>query len=173
MASTTRLATFAPNAVDIIITQASTGYSHTIGQYSEDSIVMVDRNAETFTLYTGADNTNTRIYNANTSGTITVSLQQTSASNDALMALYEQDRVSRSGLFSILVKDNSGRSSYFCEEAYVGVVPNSAYNNSMQTRDWVIHAPQLETFIGGNSILSSEDAAGLQLLGVTVADRWL
>jgi hypothetical protein len=173
MASTTRLATYAPNDVTIVVTQESTGMSHIIGGFSEDAIVTIDRNADTFTLYTGADNTNTRIYNANTSGTITLSLQQTSASNDILMGLYEQDRTSRNGLFSIRVVDNSGRSGYFSEEAYIGVVPGSAFANSMQTRDWVIHAPLLDTSIGGNTILSPEDAAALGQLGVQVADRWL
>ena len=131
MASTSRLATFSPNEVAVIITQQSSGMSHILGGFAEDSIVSVDRNAETFSLYTGADDTNTRIYNANTSGTITISLQQTSASNDILTALYENDRASRNGLFSIAVRDNSGRSSYFAEEAYIGVVPSSAIANSL------------------------------------------
>src|SRR5574338_467016 len=111
MASTNRLATFAPNDVTIVLTHESSGMSHIVGGFAEDAIVTVDRNAETFTLYTGADDTNTRIYNANTAGTMTLSLQQTSASNDILMALYEQDRASRNGLFSISVRDNSGRSN--------------------------------------------------------------
>lgn len=173
MASTTRLATFAPNDVTIVITQESTGISHIIGGFSEDAIISVDRNADTFTLYTGADDSNTRVYNANTAGTLTISLQQTSASNDVLTALYIQDKTNRNGLFAIQVKDNSGRSSFFAEEAYIGVVPNSAYANSMQTRDWVIHAPRLESLLGGNSALSPEDAATLEQLGVNVAPRWL
>lgn len=173
MASTTRLATFAPNDVTIVITQLSSGISHICGGFSEDAIVTIDRNADTFTLYTGADDTNTRIYNANTSGMMTLTLQQTSSTNDVLMGLYEQDRTSRTGLFSILVKDNSGRSQYFSEEAYVGVVPNSGFSNSMQTRDWVIHAPKLESILGGNTILSPEDATALEQLGVNVPNRWL
>lgn len=173
MASTNRLATFAPNDVTIVLTHESSGMSHIVGGFAEDAIVTVDRNAETFTLYTGADDTNTRIYNANTSGTMTLSLQQTSASNDILMALYEQDRASRNGLFSISVRDNSGRSNYFAEEAYIGVVPSSAMANSMQTRDWVIHAPKMTSIIGGNGPVSSEDAAALDQLGVPVDPRWL
>lgn len=173
MASTTRLATYAPNDVVVVITQQSTGLSHIVGQYSEDAIVTVDRNADTFTLYTGADNTNTRIYNANTSGTITLTLQQTSTSNDMLFSLYEQDRQSRNGLFSISVSDKSGRSTYFAEEAYIGIVPSSAFSNSMNTRDWVIHAPNLVTEIGGNNPVSTEDALGLEQLGRPVAAKWL
>lgn len=169
-----RLATFSPNDVTIVITQESTGQAFVVTGFSEDQIVSIDRNVETFSLYTGADDTNTRIYNANTSATITIPLQQTSPANDFFSQLYKNDKASRdsSGLFSICIKDNSGRSEYFAEEAYIAVVPNSAFANSMQTRDWVIHAVRLDTHIGGNAILSAEDQATLEGLGYTVADRW-
>lgn len=173
MASTSRLATFSPNEVTVIITQQSSGMSHIVGGFAEDSIVSVERNSETFSLYTGADDSNTRVYNANTSGTITISLQQTSASNDILSALYENDRARRSGLFSITVKDNSGRSNYFSEEAYIAVVPSAGHTNSMQTREWVVHAPKLVAIIGGNGPISAEDAASLDQLGISVDSRWL
>jgi hypothetical protein len=169
-----RLATFAPNDVTVVLTQQSSGISHILSGFSEDSIVSIERNAETYSLYTGADNTNTRIYNANTSAQITVSLQQTSSSNDVLSQLYINDAASRdsTGLFSISVVDNSGRSSYFAEEAYIAVVPNSQFANSMQTRDWVIHAVRLDTYIGGNSILSAEDQGTLEQLGAVINPRW-
>lgn len=169
-----RLATFAPNDVTIIISQASTGRTHIVSGFSEDSIVSIERNSDTFELYTGADDTNTRLYKANTSATVTLPLQQTSNSNDILSAFYTEDKNTRdsSGLFSIIVKDNSGRSTYFAEEAYIAVVPNSEFGNSMQLREWVIHAVRLETFIGGNSTLSVEDEDLLSTFGITTDPRW-
>ena len=169
-----RLATFAPADVTIVISQQSSGIAHVLSGFSEDSIVQIERVAETFTMYTGADNTSTRIYNANNSAKLTLSLQQTSASNDILSAMYHNDAASRdsSGLFSIQIKDNSGRSNYFSDDAYIGVVPNSNFNNSMQTREWVIHAHNLQTVIAGNAIISPEDQATLAALGVTVDPRW-
>lgn len=172
--STQRLSTYAPNDVTIIITQASTGIAHIMSGFSEDSIVQIERNAETFTMYTGADNTSTRIYNANNSAKLTVALQQTSSTNDILSQLYANDAASRNstGLFSIHVKDLSGRSDYFSDDAYVGVVPNSNFANSMQTREWVIHAHNLSTIIGGNSVFTPEDKGTLVDLGGSVAARW-
>lgn len=169
----TRLATFAPNDVTVVITQPD-GVSFIVGGFAEDSIVGIERNSETFMLYTGADDTNTRIYQANTASRITLSLQQSSSSNDILTTLYQQDAASRgsAGLFSISVVDNSGRSNYFAEEAYIAVVPNSQFANSMQLREWVIEAPRLETYIGGNSIFSAEDQGVLEQLGVTINPRW-
>lgn len=168
--TSTRLSTYAPNQVTIVVSQDD--WTHVVSQYSEDSIVTIERNAETFTLYTGADDTSTRIFNANSSGNITIALQQTSASNDVFNAIYERDRGTRNGLFNITVRDNSGRSEYYAEEAYIGVIPNSAFANSMQTREWVIHAPRLDHVIGGNSLVSDEDKATLNALGVDVGPRW-
>ncbi|ATW58391.1 hypothetical protein CNR37_00184 [Pseudomonas phage ventosus] len=173
--ATQRLATFAPNDVNVVITQRSSGIAHIVSGYSEDSIVNIERVAETFTMYTGADNTSTRIYNANKSATVTLSLQQTSASNDILSLLYSNDAASRnsSGLFSLQISDNSGRSRYFSDDAYVGVVPNSGFSNTMQTRDWVLHAHNLDTYIGGNAVLSPEDQDVITTLGGSIDAKWI
>lgn len=173
--STQRLATFAPNDVTVVITQRSSGIAHIVSGYSEDSIVNIERNSETFTMYTGADNTSTRIYNSNKSAKVTLSLQQTSSSNDILSLLYANDSNSRnsSGLFSLQISDSSGRSRYFSDDAYVGVVPNSQFGNSMQVRDWVLHAHNLDTYIGGNAILSPEDQDTISVLGGVVDGKWL
>lgn len=170
--SSNRLATFAPNEISIVITQNATGLTHVISGYAENDMVAVERAAETFKKYVGADNTTTRIYNSDTSLTITIHLQQTSNSNDILTQLYLNDVATRNGTFSILVKDNSGRSHYFAEEAYIAVVPNTAYANSMQVHDWVIHAHNSTVFIGGNAKFSAEDQAAFEALGGTVSPQW-
>lgn len=173
--TTQRVATYSPNDLTIVISQESSGISHICSGFSEDSIVQIERNAETFTMYTGADNYSTRIFNANNSAKITLSVQQSSATNDVLTRIYQNDVNTRdtSGLFSITVKDNSGRSTFFSDDAYIGVVPNSNFSNSMQTRDWVIHAPNLQSLIGGNGLISPEDQATLAALGSTVDTRWV
>ncbi|WPJ20667.1 hypothetical protein vBPFY1MI_191 [Pseudomonas phage vB_PF_Y1-MI] len=173
--ATQRLATFAPNDVNVVITQSSSGIAHIVSGYSEDSMVNIERTAETYTMYTGADNTSTRIYNANKSASITVSLAQTSATNDIFSLLYANDSASRnsSGLFSIQISDASGRSQYFSDDAYIAVVPNSQFGNTMQVREWVIQAHNLETYIGGNAILSPEDQDVINVLGGTINQKWL
>lgn len=171
--ASTRLATFAPNEVTIIITQESTGFSHSLSGFAENNIVTIDRNSETFAMYKGADDTPTRIYNSDTGLKVTVHLTQTSNSNDILSQLYINDKNTRDGLFSILISDNSGRSRYFAEEAYIGVVPNAAYGSDMQSREWVIHAPRSDVYMGGNAKFTPDDANALEKLGATVADKWL
>jgi hypothetical protein len=171
--TTQRLATFAPNDVAIIITQPSTGIAHQISGFSEDSIVNIEWTSPRYSLYTGADNTGTRVFNASNSAALTVALQQTSASNDVLSQLFNNDGRNSDGLFSILIKDASGRSIYFSDDAYIGVRPNASFSNSMTVRDWVIQAFNLDGYAGGNSILTPEDANTIETLGGTIAAKWL
>ena len=169
-----RLSTYSPNQVSVVITHEATGIAHIVTGFSEDSIVSIERNAETFTLYRGADDTKTRIYNSDSSATIMIPLQQTSNSNDILTDLYEFDRatLNSTGLFSIQIKDLTGRSTYFAAEAYIAIVPNSAFSNSMELREWSIHASSLDTYIGGNSRFSQDDANAVGALGGSIAPQW-
>lgn len=171
---TERLKTYSPNAVSVIITHEATGISHTVTGFSEDSIVSIERNAETFTLYRGADDTKTRIFNSDSSAVITIPLQQTSNSNDIFSNLYEYDRqrLNSDGLFSIQIKDLTGRSVYYSDEAYIAIVPGSNFSNAMELREWVIHAASLDTYIGGNSRFSANDQTALDAFGVTIDPKW-
>ena len=170
--ASTFTSTFAPNDVTVVISQG--GFSHVVSGFSEDSIVSIERNSDTFNLYTGADDTNTRIYQANTSAMITLPLQQTSNSNDILSQLYENDRESRdsTGMFNILIKDNSGRSLYSADEAFIAVVPNSSFGNTMQLREWQIQAVRMSVFHGGNAKFSPEDQESFESIGGTVDAQW-
>lgn len=172
--ATNRLSTFAPNRVTVVISQASTGISHVVSGFSTDSIVKIEASTEKFELYTGADNTSTRIYKGNEAGTISLSLQQTSPSNDIFSQLYLNDIASQdsSGLFTVTVKDNSGRSLYFASEAYIGKLPMSDFGNSMHHREWVVHCAHLHMYIGGNSVFSPEDMAALEALGGNIPTQW-
>lgn len=164
--------TFSPQDVTVVISLGT--FSHIVSGFSEDSIVSVERNSDTYSLYTGADDTNTRIYQANTSAMITLPLQQTSNSNDILSQLYLNDKAARdsTGIFSITVKDNSGRSLFFAEEAFIAVVPNASFGNTMQLREWQIQAVRLDATFGGNAKFTPEDTASLEQLGGTVEDKW-
>lgn len=165
--------TFAPNDVTVVISQGD--FSHVVSGFSEDSIVSIERNSDTFSLYTGADDTNTRIYQANTSGLVTLPLQQTSNSNDILSQLYDNDRATRdsSGMFSLTIKDNSGRSLFFANEAFIARVPDASFGNTMQLREWQIQAVRLDVKFGGNAYFTPEDQAALEQLGGQVEDKWL
>ena len=171
--TTSRVATLSPIDVTVVISQS--GFTHVVSGYAEDSNIMVERGSDNFEKHVGVDNKTSRIYKADKSGMITLSLAQTSVSNDVLDLLQRNDAAARnsSGLFSVTVKDGSGRSVYHSLEAWVGKVPNSAFGSSMQMREWVIQAAEMTSFIGGNGKVSAEDVATIEALGGTVAADWI
>ena len=170
--ATQTLATFAPEDVKVVVSRGD--FSHVISGYSEDAMVGIARNSPTFEMFVSADNQSTRVYKANTSATVTLTLNQTSVSNDVLSQLYLNDKASRNstGLFEVQILDMSGRSRYTSKQAFIAVVPDSSFSNSVQTREWQIFCDSLDTIIGGNALIGEDDAATLTALGATVDAKW-
>lgn len=171
--TTSRVATLSPIDVTVVISQS--GFTHVVSGYAEDSNIMVERGSDSFEKHVGIDNKTSRVYKSDKSGMITLSLAQTSVSNDVLDLLQRNDAAARnsSGLFSVTVKDGSGRSVYHSLEAWISKVPNSAFGSSMQMREWVIQAAEMTSIIGGNGKVSAEDVATIEALGGTVAADWV
>ena len=174
MTASQNVATYTPNEISVVISQASSNISHTISGYAEDSIVKVDRVTDDWELYVGADNTTTRVYKGSTATKVSLSLQQTASSNDVLSYIRNNDlaTLNASGLFSITIKDNSGRSVYFAQQAFLMGPANSEFGNTMHHREWVICAPRTQQFIGGNSIFTPDDATVIEALGGTIPTQW-
>lgn len=164
---------YSPNDVVVVLTRGD-GFAHTVGGYSEDAMVSVEPAAEAFTLFTSADNKSTLCFNPNNSATVMLTLNQTSASNDILSALYEEFRLTKSPnkFFAVMVRDLNGRSLYECSQAFIGKRPNGSFASTMQNRDWTILCADMRQNSGGNARLSSADEAALGILGVDVEDRW-
>jgi len=169
---TSRTATLSPIDVTIVISQS--GFTHILGGYMDDSNIMVERGSDSYDLHVGIDNRASRIYKADKTAKITVNLAQTSVSNDILDQLQRNDANARnsSQLFSVIVKDGSGRSVYHAQEAWVSKVANSQFGSGLNGREWIIQSANMDSFIGGNAPISAEDVASLEALGATVSADW-
>lgn len=119
--------------------------------YADGSFVSVERASDTFTKVVGADGEVGRVHSADRSGAITLTLQQTSESNDVLSALQIADELTLTGKFPVTVKDNNGTSLYIAGEAWIVKPVDAEYSGDMSTREWRIECAVLEAFAGGNS----------------------
>jgi hypothetical protein len=117
-----------------------------------DSQVTLARTNPAWELVVGADGEATRVKSNDRSGTVTISLQQSSPSNDELTTLALADELSNTGLFPLFVKDNLGTTLCSAETAYIEKFPDAAFAKTAQTREWVIRADDLHMFIGGNNV---------------------
>jgi len=169
-----RINTLSPRDVVVVINHSLIG-AYEVSGFAEDSNINIERGAETWTKYVGIDNDTTRVYHADESGMITVSLAQSSGSNDVLYALYNYDRKTRNGqgLFTVTVKDSSGRSITHANSAWIAVVPNQQSGAEVNTRDWVINCAAMLNQLGGNGLLSADEVTAIEALGGNVASEWI
>lgn len=119
--------------------------------FADGSMVKVERNEDLITEDIGGDGEVAVVISANKSGTFTVSLQATSASNDYLFSLYAQAELGVFVPFPTQVADASGRSISIAAECWIKKAPAQDFAKDKGTREWVIGTGKLEfPNIGGN-----------------------
>lgn len=121
-----------------------------INGFSDATFIVAERNEQAFNLKVGVDGEGTRAKTNNKSGKVTITLMQSSASNDVLSALAAADELSNAGAVPLLLKDNSGRTLISSLTSWVQKYPNSEFAKETSTRVWVMETDELNIFVGGN-----------------------
>jgi hypothetical protein len=137
--------TYSPKRVELILGGVP------LRGYSDGTFIQVERTSDAFTTNVGADGEVSRTHSADKTGTITVTLQQTSDSNDFLSGLVNADEISLQGQVPVLLKDTNGRTLAESPCAWVMKVANSEFANEISDREWVISCSELIVFVGGNN----------------------
>ena len=121
--------------------------------FSPESIVSIEPLGELVTAQVGSDGEIARSINRNKMHSVTITLLQTSASNDVLNGLAAADEASGGGImFPILVQDLLGRSRFAAAQAWVSKRPTQGHGNTAGTREWVLHTGEPSVnVIGGNT----------------------
>lgn len=122
-----------------------------ISGYADGTFISVERSNDMFTKVAGADGIVSRAKSNDKSGTITVTLAQTSSSNDILSAYAKQDELSNTGVKTVNCKDVSGRSTFFTATAWVRRLPGSEFGKEITNREWVLDCDSLEILVGGHA----------------------
>jgi len=122
------------------------------GGFADGEFITISRTKSTFEMVEGADGKVTRFKNASFSATVTVSLMQTSATNDLFSALLQVDRNARNGagILPFRLRDSNGRSLYTAAEAWIMSDPDISFDRGPTTRQWTIGCADLQMFTGGN-----------------------
>lgn len=143
MANSFTVSTYSPK--DVILTVG--GYQLTGWQS-----ITISRTVKGFTVIRGIRGKNTRVPNVDTSATITISLLQTSQGNDVLSYIHELDLDEGTGRIALMLKDNSGRSVFSSNEAYITGYPVATFSGQFEYRNWELFAQSTNTYIvAGNA----------------------
>jgi hypothetical protein len=145
MARDTNVRTFDPNKV--IITWGPiimTGFA-------EGTFMNITRSkGNLFDKSTGADGSVDRINKNATDFTITVTLKQTSLSNDLLSAAFLLDISLNTGKFPFVVKDLLGTTTFFAAQAWISKDPDPDFADALSTRAWTFDTGPGTNVHGGN-----------------------
>lgn len=114
--------------------------------------ISISRTVAGFQTIQGIRGKDTRSRNTKSSAIITIPILMTSDSNDVLSYIHELDLEQGTGRIVLTLKDNSGRSLFTSNEAYIRSYPETVFSASAEYRSWEIYCQTTETFVvGGNS----------------------
>lgn len=137
--------TYSPRDIELIVAGVP------IRGYMSGTFISTERNADSFSLDIGADGEAARTASADRSGRITLTLQQTSPSNDFLSGLIIADELTSNAVFPVLLKDTQGRTLEASACAWLVKPANTEYSDEQSGREWMIECANLTKFVGGNS----------------------
>ena len=135
--------TYDPSAISVIIGGA------VISGFADGTFVNVARNEDAFAYVPSSTGVGSRTKNANKSGRITLTLQKTSPSNEILDNYADLDERSSSGIFSSLVRDNSGKDLHKGESCWIVKKPEAGEGKELPSREWIIEIAELEMNVKG------------------------
>lgn len=140
--------TYAADQVQIIVGGVP------ISGLADGTFINVVRDEQAYNKITGADGTTSRSRTANKAGAITVTLQQTSPSNDVLTGFMLADEAGDQGVVPVFIKDTYGRTLHAASSAWVQQMPDQDFSKEVEERGWVLDCARIDSFVGGNELQS-------------------
>lgn len=119
--------------------------------FADGSFIDIERSTDAYEKTTGADGRTDRVKLNDSSGMITITLQQTSDSNDYLSSVALLDENTSDAVLPFMIKDFSGKSLYLSPSAWVKKIPNGGFDKQIGTREWQFDCTDLQMFHGGNN----------------------
>jgi len=119
--------------------------------FAEGDALSVEETDVAFKDAYGADGGVDRIKNNAIGLRITISLRQTSPTNQVLSALHLADRAGGVPV-PLLIKDRNGTTFYTAAKAWIAGFPKAAFGNEAKSREWIIKTgSDYFISIGGNN----------------------
>lgn len=137
------LKTFDPNQLSVVV-----GTAPILG-FAEDTMISIETEDPQYNDNTDIHGNVTRYKVNRNTAKVTITLTESSTSNDLLSNFAEADRISDAGVFPIMIKDPNGTSLFSSTAAYIDQIPNVEFGAEAKTREWSIKATNISNFVGG------------------------
>ncbi len=141
MAAPGQAATYDPSDILLVVANIP------ITGYGDGTFVRIEEQSDGITSYVGADSEVARSISPDPRVRITVTLMQTSTSNDVFTGLYAADRLgSGSATFALLLKDLRGTTLFASSQAWIMKMATINFAKTAdQHREWTIEAVRVGT----------------------------
>lgn len=114
--------------------------------------ITIKRSGPMYKFIKGIRNKHTRVRDSDTSAVITISVIQTSQTNEVFSEILRQDYVEQTGRFNLLLKDLSGNSLFSSSEAYLSGFPSVTYEDDITFNEWEIICQTTNNYEIGNNV---------------------
>lgn len=141
------MATSTYNPAKVVLTHLG----QIITGYATGSFIKAARNKETYTYTAGADGKGCRTLNPDKSGRVTITLMQSSVSNDVLSAAQILDELTGQGVGPLIIKDLNGTLVVSATNAWIVKPADVDLAAEVGNREWMIEAEEMN--IAGGTIL--------------------
>lgn len=146
-----------------------------IDGFMPDSEIVVERDDDRWTRNGSGDGkAATLVRNPDESGSITFSLNQSSDALDKMNAIcqYSDTNKSLNILFQVTVADKSSRTVFFAEDCIASPPTSVSFGKEESGREFKILCGDLQTQLGGSSLIPQDTLNILAAFGITVDETW-
>ena len=139
----------------------------TVSGFADGTFITVSRNNPTWSLTSGASGETCRAKSNDWSGTIELTLMQSSSMNNFLSAKMLLDELSNNGKFAFNLLDADGTTLVSALECWVQQAPSVEYGKELSDRTWTLETGDLVyTSVGG--IMSQQEADSIKTLANSI-----
>lgn len=121
-----------------------------ISGYAEGSFVRVNRSGDAFAKSKGAGGDIERINRNQGDFDVSLTLQQTSSTNQELAAALAADIATNAGVFPLTIKDLLGTTLFFAPQAWICKDPEWEDGDELNSREWAFDTGIGANLVGGN-----------------------
>jgi hypothetical protein len=129
------------------------GRGSPLSGYAEDSFINITANADAFTRHIGADGEVSRSKSADNTHNVTLTLKQSSLSNQHLSTIHQTDKLAGKSMLPLVITDLNGATLYSWPQAWIQKTPDWGYGKDNADRAWIFQTGQAVATNQGGTIL--------------------
>ena len=114
-----------------------------ISGFAAGTFLNVTASSERFTKVVGADGEVSRSKSADETHEVTITLKQSSLSNQYLSGIETIDKLTSAGILPLTITDLNGGTLKFWPQAWISTDPELGYAAEQTDREWTFHTGQI------------------------------